>query len=310
MSKIIAIFGSTSGRQATSVLHSLSNNDKILFKAITRNPNSTRSGQLKAISDRISLVHANLNDKHSLNNALKGCDGVFISPSDIKSHSNKCQIYVNLLDKAIQNNIKQVVVSGGDSDLQEYFLKRACDKLAITTIQTPMFYQDITERFLSKVADNRFILNLPMNRNETVFCMDLADLGKSVVSIFQSPEKYRSKSIGLFRDCLTVKELLGALNRQLEDEMKASLTGDAVNSFLLNFSLDKQAMDKYSNVHIDLELLKELNQNGLNFNEWLLKNRQKIFDEKRNIRVIQLWSTLIFVLFAKNKFSFNFKILF
>ncbi|KAJ7278856.1 NmrA-like family-domain-containing protein [Mycena rebaudengoi] len=108
---VITIFGAT-GTQGSSVLTAVLADGKFTPRAVTRNPDSDSSKALKAKG--VQVVKANLFDKESVKEALKGSDIVFgvtnfwdpeVFPAD---HAGKGEIEQgkNLVDAAKEVGIK------------------------------------------------------------------------------------------------------------------------------------------------------------------------------------------------------------
>jgi uncharacterized protein YbjT (DUF2867 family) len=172
MSKLVAVFGAT-GQQGGSVLRSLANNGNYQLKAVTRSAKSAKAKELAAMKN-VTIAEADLDNKESVDHVLKGCYGAFLV-TDFTAHfvkNREIDQGVNLIDKAIKNNLKHVVFSSLENvesqvgkpclhmdykaAIDDYGLKHA-DKLNYTAIRMPMFYQEIVGTVLNKAFGNRFI---------------------------------------------------------------------------------------------------------------------------------------------------------
>jgi len=172
MSKLIAVFGAT-GQQGGSVLRSLSKNGNFQLKAVTRSAKSSKAKELATMKN-VTVAEADLDNKDSVDHVLKDCYGAFLV-TDFTAHfvkNREIDQGVNLIDKAIKNNVKHVVFSSLENvesqlgkpclhmdykaAIDEYALKQAA-KINYTAILMPMFYQEIVGTVLNKAFGNRLV---------------------------------------------------------------------------------------------------------------------------------------------------------
>jgi uncharacterized protein YbjT (DUF2867 family) len=305
MSKLIAVFGAT-GQQGGSVLRSLVKNGNYQLKAVTRSAKSTKAKQLESLKN-VTIAEADLDDKESVDRALKDCYGAFLV-TDFTAHFVKGREVaqgVNFIDKAIKNNVKHVVFSGLENvksqinkpclhfdykaDIEEYGLKNS-NKINFTSIRMSMFYQELVGSMLNKAFGSRFLFNIAMDADKHVYAIDVDDIGNCATTVFGNPDKYKSKLLGIAGDYMKISEYTAALNNGLAPEIKVSFPGGSFNRFMFNNVLkfpgveDIAIMFEYYNTEKfkrDLALTKELNPSVSKFSDWLVKNKSKVIADKK-----------------------------
>ncbi|XP_047136251.1 nmrA-like family domain-containing protein 1 isoform X2 [Hydra vulgaris] len=305
MSKTIAVFGAT-GNQGGSVLRSLVERDCYHLKAVTRNINSQKAKDFSHLKN-VTLAEADLDNKESVDIVLKGCYGAFLV-TDFTSHfvkNREVEQGVNFIDKAIANNVKHIVFSGLENiesqihepclhfdykaAIEDYGIKQK-DKIHFTSVRMPMYYQEVVGSVFNKAFGNRFLLNIPMDKEKIVYLMNVDDIGNCVASVFDHPELYKSQIIELCGDYMKVQDLVILLNQELSP-LKVYFPGGSFNRFLFKYILkfpgvnDIRVMFDYFNyfnhqIKRDSDITKKLNPDVVNFSTWLKKNRTQIISNK------------------------------
>ncbi|XP_002162807.2 nmrA-like family domain-containing protein 1 [Hydra vulgaris] len=303
MSKVIAVFGAT-GKQGGSVIRSLVKTNLYNLKAITRNSKSEKAKELSNLKN-VVVVEADLDNNDSLDSVLEGCYGVFLV-TDFTAHfvkNKEIDQGVNLINKAIQNNVKHVVFSGLENvesqinepclhfdykaAVEDYGIKQE-DKIYFTSLRLPMYYQEVVSSVLNKAFGNQFLLNIPMDADKKVYIMNVEDIGNCVASVLADPQQYKSQKIGLCGDYLKISDLLMLLNQELSP-LKVRFPGGWFNRFLFRNVLsfpgvkDIRIMFDYFNLQLmkrDADLTKKLNPEVVDFATWLKKNRNEIVSSK------------------------------
>jgi len=307
MSKLIAVFGAT-GQQGGSVLRALSqSNGQYQLRAVTRSVKSSKAKELTTTIKNVSLAEANLDDKESVDRVLKDCHGAFLV-TDFTAHFEKdreIEQGVNFIDKAIKNNLKHVVFSGLENverhigkpclhfdykaAIEEYGLKNEA-KINFTSIQMSMFYQELVGSMLNKAFGNRFLFNIPMDGDKRVYSINVDDIGNCARTVFDNPDKYKSKLLGVAGDYSKISDIVDTLNKVLGPDMKVTFPGGGFNRFMFNNVLkfpgvkDIAVMFEYYNtekIKRDLILTKELNPSVTCLSEWLVKNKARIVADKK-----------------------------
>lgn len=291
MSKIVAVFGAT-GVQGGSVVRELVKDNKFQIRAITRNPNSDKAKQL-ALMNNVKVYQADLDDSNSLDNVLNGCYGVFLV-TDLKENNEKAQ-GIRAIDSALKNKVTHFVFSGLDhvetvigkranhfddkAEIEDYGLLHV-DKLMFTSIRIPAYIDGIVNNMLKKTQPNMFVLTSPLGDSPT-YLVDASEMGKYVVPVLNNPEEYKSKIIGIASDRKSHNEILELLNKHLAPnkfvngnvtiEQFAKFPIPKVNEFVAMFEFIRGGHLKR-----DIELTRKLNKDALNYNDWVVANKDEI----------------------------------
>ena len=290
--KVIAVFGAT-GQQGSSVLRALLKNGSYHVKAITRNANSEKAKQLSNLAN-CTVVEADLDDQKTIDAALKGCYGTFLV-TDFASHFAKKEVQqgVNTIDSAIKNGVSHFVFSGLENvesilkkpcyhfdfkaEIENYGLKNSA-KLNFTSVRLPAYFENFYSGFIHKIKPNEYLVNVPLE-DKQMFGMSVDEIGECVLSVFEKPQEYKSKILGLSGDKLKLSEYVAILNKQLAPN-KFTDSKITVQKFAgLGFpgAEDLAAMFEFfqtGKMQRDIVLTKKLNKNSLNFEAWVIKNKQ------------------------------------
>ncbi len=240
----------------------------------------------------------------SLDAAFSCCHGVFaVTDSRTTQGPKEVQQGVNAIDSAIKNGVKHVIFSGLESVeaaigkpcihfdyktvVENYGLKNS-DKIIFTSVRMPCYYESIVDMFTKKVKDHEYILKAPMNNKPMFGLSAIDDTGDCVLGIFEKPEEYKSKIIGLSGDNLTLNEYAAIMTKHFKPKLfadpKISLTQFAnLSPYTKELSI---MFEFYSSgkMERDMELTKKLNKNLLNFEQWIIKHKDNIqilLNEKR-----------------------------
>lgn len=292
MSKIISVFGAT-GAQGGSVVEALAKNGGYSIRAITRDPNSEKAKALTKLNN-VTVHQANLDDPASIDKVLDGCYGSFLV-TDFSAHfdNRETKQGISFVDSAIKNKLKHIVFSGLEH--VEPILKKPClhfdykaqiedygldkkNKITFTSIRLPMYYQMVPLMFRHKIGENNFSLTLPIGKSP-VYLMNVANAGKCVESIFNSPEKYGNKIIPVAGDKLNGQEIEDILNKNLTP-IRFSYANTSLEQFKsFGFPGVEDIVNMFEfyqteKMHRDINLTKELNVDVDSFDEWVGKNKQ------------------------------------
>ncbi len=129
-----------------------------------------------------------------------------------------------------------------------------------------------------------------MDADKRLYSIDVDDIGNCATTIFENPNKYKSKLIGVAGDYSKISEVLATLNIVLGPEIKVSFPGGAFNRFMFNNVLkfpgvkDITVMFEYFNTEKmkrDLAMTKELNPSVSSLTKWLVNNKAKIIENKK-----------------------------
>ena len=288
MSKIIAVFGST-GQQGGAVVRSLSRSGQFGIRAITRNANSDSAKSLANLKN-VSVVEGDLDA--SVEKVLKDCYGAFlVTDSRMTRAEAEVRQGITFCDAAIKNNLKHIIFSGLEAcepiikrpavhfdyktKVEDYALKLK-DKIIFTSVRMPCYYESI-KMFLKKNDDGSYVLNMPME-NKKMFSICIEDCGDCVTSIFQNPEQFKSRLVGLSAENLTQTEYLDIINKHLAP-IKVKDSQLTLKQYLeLNKypgaqdHVDMFEFYQSQKMERDIALTKSLNKNLLSFDNWMKNN--------------------------------------
>ena len=108
--------------------------------------------------------------------------------------------------------------------------------------------------------------------------MNVKDLGECVKAVFDKPNEFKSKIIGIAGDQLKGPEIAEIMSKHLKPN-SFSYANISLETFL---SWGFPGVHDFANMfefyqtgkqHRDLSLTKELNKNVLSFNDWIAKNK-------------------------------------
>ncbi|OAQ58514.1 hscarg dehydrogenase [Pochonia chlamydosporia 170] len=219
MSQILTVFGST-GQQGGSVIDFVLNDPELYrrykLRAITRNPDSEKSQQLK--SRNIEVVRGDVTDRSSLNDALTGTHTVFLvtvpdfGPNALQTEFESAK---NVVDLSLQKGVQHIIfsslpsisdISGGRYTKVTMFDAKARVESYIrslpikSTFYSPGSFMDnyITVASPRKASDesNTYIMALHISPQTRVPLVDAGgDTGKFIGAILISPDKYNGQVI-------------------------------------------------------------------------------------------------------------------
>jgi len=230
--KIIAVLGAT-GTQGGGVIRSLIKDDNFSVRAITRNPSSPSSEELKNLG--VEVVKADLDDTPSLTEAFKGCYGVF-GVTDFwtlfavhkydqpATAAHETQQGKNLVDAAKAAGVKSFVWStldhGGDihcfHSRSKYNVNAYLQASGIpyTLLYTACFYSNLVGgKLLKAEEDGSLTYALPVPPETKVHYVDGSDLGRWVVPILKNQEKYNGKEIHAVSEYIDTREVAKIITR-------------------------------------------------------------------------------------------------
>uniref|UniRef100_A0A4W2ESL7 NmrA-like family domain-containing protein 1 n=1 Tax=Bos indicus x Bos taurus TaxID=30522 RepID=A0A4W2ESL7_BOBOX len=190
---------------------------KYVVRALTRDVTQPKAQVLWDLGAEV--VKGDLNDKASVEAALKGAYGAFLVTNSWDHFSKEkevCQGKV-VADVAKSQGLKHVVYSGlenvkrltngklevlhfdGKGEVEEYFWSIG---VPMTTIFIFLFFK----------------LALPMG-DVPMDGISVADIGAVVCSIFNSPEEFVGKAVGLSAEALTIQQYADVLSKGLGKEI-------------------------------------------------------------------------------------------
>ena len=309
--KIITIFGAT-GAQGGGLAHAIlqDKNSEFAVRAVTRDVNSDKAKELAQLGAEV--VAADIDDRQSVENALRGAYGAFFvtffwahySPEKEKAEA---AIFVEAAKHA---DLKHVIWSTLE-DVREYIPlsdqrmptlhgqykvphfdgKGESDKLFTaagipTTFLLASFYWDNFIYFGAgpkRGEDGKLALTLPIG-NAKMAGIAAEDIGKCAYGIFKKGTEMIGKRIGIAGEQLTGNEMAEGLSNALGEQVVYNkVPAEVYRSFgfpgaddLGNMFQFYEEFEKELTKTRDVRMTKQLNPDLLSYEQWLKKYGSKI----------------------------------
>jgi uncharacterized protein YbjT (DUF2867 family) len=309
--KVITIFGAT-GAQGGGLAHAIlqDKNSDFTVRAVTRDTNSDKAKELAQLG--AELVVADIDDKQSVENALRGAYGAFFVTffwAHFSAEKEKAEAAI-FVEAAKQADLKHVIWSTLE-DTREYVPltdqrmptlhgqykvphfdgKGESDKLFTaagipTTFLLASFYWDNFIYFGAgpkRGEDGKLALTLPIG-NSKMAGIAAEDIGKCAYGIFKRGTEMVGKRIGIAGEQLTGNEMAKELSDALgEPVVYNKIPADVYRSFgfpgaddLGNMFQFYDEFEKELNSTRDVDRSKQLNPDLMSFEQWLKKYASKI----------------------------------
>src|ERR1044072_1865930 len=309
--KIITIFGAT-GAQGGGLAHAIlqDKNSDFAVRAVTRDVNSDKAKELAQLGAEV--VAADIDDRQSVENALRGAYGAFFvtffwahfSPEKEKAEA---AIFVEAAKKAdlkhviwstledvreyVPLNDQRMPTLHGEYKVPHFDGKGESDKLFIeagipTTFLLASFYWDNFIYFGAgpkRGEDGKLALTLPIG-NAKMAGIAAEDIGKCAYGIFKKGTEMVGKRIGIAGEQLTGNEMASGLTTALGEQVVYNkVSADVYRSFgfpgaddLGNMFQFYDEFEKELNKTRDVNMSKQLNPDLLSYEQWLTKYGSKI----------------------------------
>lgn len=288
--KVIAVFGAT-GSQGGSVAKALLESKHFAVRALTRDV--TRPNALALQNLGAEVVKGDLNDKASVEAALKGAYGAFVVTNFWEHFSKDKEVCQGKMvaDTAKRLGLKHVVYSGlenverlsggklkvphfdGKGEAEEYFWSIG---VPMTSVRLAAYFENfLTTWKPTKAPDgDYYTLALPMG-DVPMDGISVADVGVVVSSIFNSPDEFMGKAVGLSAEALTVQQYADVFSKSLGKEVRdAKITPEAYEK--LGFPAAKELADMcrfyLMKPDRDIKLTHRLNPKVRSFSQFISEN--------------------------------------
>eukprot|EP00731_Ephydatia_muelleri_P019624 Em0012g449a len=200
--RLITVYGAT-GQQGGPVARALLSSG-FAVRTVARNPDSEKSLSLKQAG--AELVKGDLEDRSTIDEAVKGTYGVFLVTDyfgilhrlgdDNRAEAEEIAQGKAVVDASARAGVKHVVYSG---------LPRAKDAV--------VYYDNFASYFKAQPQpDGTYAINLPMNGPMYTIAVD--DGGPIVASVFSNPGEFLGKKIGIAGDRKTVDEYAAIISNK------------------------------------------------------------------------------------------------
>ena len=299
MSRLITVFGST-GQQGGAVARTLLTKG-YQVRAVTRNPDSPKAKELQAKGAELVQVK-NMDDVASLEAAIKGAYGVFLvtnywgmfAENPATAYDREIAQGKAAGDLCKKLGVKHLVYSGleyvkeiigkpcphfdGKGIVEKYL-----DETGVPNTSTRYsFYYDNFATMLGpqKNDDGTYTLTLPAKK--AVDGVSVEDAGPAVAAIFDKPEEYIGKKIGLSGDKLTLSEYVGIISKVTGKTVTYNeVPYEVFAKFPFPGADDMANMFEFydiGNPDRNIKKTRELNPSTLTFQQWAEKNKDKLLN--------------------------------
>ncbi|KAB0366894.1 hypothetical protein FD754_011050, partial [Muntiacus muntjak] len=240
------------------------------------------------------VVKGDLNDKASVEAALKGAYGAFLVTNTWEHFSKEKEVCQGKLvaDVAKNQGLKHVVYSGlenvkrltngklevlhfdGKGEVEEYFWSIG---VPMTSVRVAAYF----ENFLGplkpvKASDgDYYTLAMPMG-DVPMDGISVADIGAVVCSIFNSPEEFVGKAVGLSAEALTMQQYADILSKALGKEVRdAKITPEAYEKLKFPAAKEMANMCRFYQMKPDrdIKLTHRLNPKVKSFSQFISENQ-------------------------------------
>jgi uncharacterized protein YbjT (DUF2867 family) len=225
--RTILVTGAT-GAQGGSVARHLLEGGKFAVRALTRNPNSEKAAALRQAGAEV--VQGDLDDTASLRAALEGCYGVFGVTNFWEHFEKEYEHGRNLVDAVADAGVEHFIysslpnyhtLSGGELEAPHCDLKARIEDytrergLPATFVRVAFYYENFLTFFPpQKQEDGTFAFGFPQG-DTPLATYAVEDTGGVVAAIFDRPEEYRGRVVGVVGDDLPPGEYAQTMTRVL-----------------------------------------------------------------------------------------------
>lgn len=309
--KIIAIVGAT-GAQGGGLVRAILNdkNGGFAVRAITRNVNSDKAKELVKLGAEV--VSADLDNEESLQRAFNGAYGAFcvtnywehfqpekeIAQAENMARAAKVGGLKHVIWSTLEDTRKLVPLSDNRMPtlMEKYKVphfdaKGEADQVfanfgvPTTCLLTSFYWDNFISFGMGPKAgpDGRLAITLPMG-DQPLSGIAVEDIGKCAYGIFQRPQEFIGKIVGIAGEHLTGAQIADALSRALgvtvhynsvPPEVFRSFgfpgADDLGNMFQYKRDFNKQFVGARS-----VETSRKLNPDLQTFNQWLAANKDRI----------------------------------
>lgn len=309
--KTIVVFGSTGAQGGGLARAILSDpNSQFQVRAVTRNADSEKAKQLEALGAEV--VEADIDDKKSIVNVLKGAYGAFFV-TFFWDHFSPEKEYLqakSMAEAAKETNMTHVIWSTledtrnwvpveddrlptlqGKYKVPHFDAKGEANQCFLdsgvnTTFLIASFYWENLIYFgmgPQKGPDGKFAITFPMG-DKKLAGVAAEDIGKCAYGIFKKGLELSGKTVGIAGDHLSCSEMAVSLSKALDIDVKYNqVSPEQYRSFgfpgaddLGNmFQFYRDFEEDSLNVR-DLSFSRSLNPDLKSFNDWLAVNGKNI----------------------------------
>jgi uncharacterized protein YbjT (DUF2867 family) len=286
LTETILVTGATGQQGGATARHLLA--DGFQVRAFVRNAKSASALELAQAG--AELVIGDMDDRESLDSAIRGAYGVFsIQPSLIPPtfSENEFQRGLNVVDAAQAAGIQHLVyASVGSADrktglphweikwqVEQYIRKLG---LPFTILRSTMFMENYADSTYGLAGELSVITTIP--DDVTIQHIALSDIGAFAALAFKNPERLIGKAIELAGDELTVEQVITAISRAVghpltiaREVAKAGVAAKGSNQ-----------LASFSGWDADIPALRKEYPSLMNFDTWLARGGAAMIEKHLN----------------------------
>ncbi|NKB36950.1 MAG: NAD(P)H-binding protein [Gammaproteobacteria bacterium] len=212
--KEIFLVSGVTGQQGGAVAKALLN-EGYKVRGLSRNPKSDRA--LKMTSLGVEIVKGDFSDANSLDDALKGTEGVFLI-TNFWEHGYDAEVEQgkNMVDAAVRANISHLVftsVANANSatgiphfdskyEIEEYIRSKNID----FTILRPVSFMDNWAYSREEIVAGK--LTSPFSMATRLQQIAVRDIGRFAALAFQRPDEWKGRALDIAGEEYSVKQLV------------------------------------------------------------------------------------------------------
>ena len=299
MSKLITVFGAT-GQQGGAVARALlAKGYKV--RAVTRNPDNPKAKELQTKGAELVQVK-NMDDVASLETAIKGAYGVFLvtnywgmlaeNPETAydreiaqgKAAGDLCKkLGVKHLVYSGLEYVKEIIGKPCPHFDSKGIVEKYLDETGVPyTSARYSFYYDNFATMLTPQKNDDGTYTLTMPAKGAMDGIGVEDGGPAVAAIFDNPEKYIGKKIGLSGDKITLSEYVAILSKVTGKTLTYNeVPYEVFAKFPFPGADDLAVMFEFydvGNPERSIEETRALNPSTTTFQQWAEKNKDKLLN--------------------------------
>ena len=292
--KTILVTGAT-GAQGGSVARFLLADGTYNVRGLTRHLSSDKA---KALQDSgVEMVEGDLNDLTGLRNAIHGCYGVFGVTNFWEHFDKEYPQGKNLIDAVAAEKVRHFVfsslphakeISGGKLSVPHLDMKAKLEEYArtldipTTFVHVAFYYENFLNFFPPQHGDNgSYVFSFP--QGETPLAgVAVEDIGGVVAQIFNQPENFVGKVIGIVGDDLKPVDYADQMSKSLGKKIVYNyVPRDVFASFGFPGAEDLANMFEFNRLYIpnqtaELEESRRLYPKIRSFDQWLTDNKDML----------------------------------
>ena len=297
MAKLITVFGATGAQGGPIAKLLLQNGFKV--RTVTRNPDSEKAKALKEAGAEV--VAGNLDDIASVKAAVSGVYGVFyvtnfwelFGRDPATAYDREIAQGKAVADECKAAGVQHVVYSGLDPVKEKtgkpcphYDSKAAVEKyldeigVPNTSVRYPFYFENFINFFPpSKQDDGSYTFTFSMDG--PMDTMAVADGAHIVLAVFQHPQEYLGKKIGISGAKMTIAEYAAIISsvsgktvryvQVSSEQFRNQPNNPAAEDIASMFEYFS-----YGNPSYNQEFTRKIHPGALTFQQWAEQNKERL----------------------------------